>query len=169
MLCSAVTAMAEPQPVLVAQLTRAELTQAVAEADADIRASGVRRIWCVPFARAVSGIEIRGNAGTWWNAAAGRYPRGNVPIPGAVLNFRSTSKMPMGHVAVVSSVIDSRRITVTQANWVRNRVTEDVVIDISPKNDWSQVRVENRSNSFGSPYPTYGFIYRPAPVQRAVG
>src|SRR5690606_31545103 len=27
------------------------------------------RIWCVPFARAVTGIEIKGNAKTWWSQA----------------------------------------------------------------------------------------------------
>jgi hypothetical protein len=30
---------------------------------------------CVPYARAQSGIEIRGNAGTWWAQAEGRYAR----------------------------------------------------------------------------------------------
>ncbi|MGC8159731.1 hypothetical protein ACP3WZ_24715, partial [Salmonella enterica] len=32
---------------------------------------------CVPFARAASGIQIYGDAWTWWGQAAGRYRRGD--------------------------------------------------------------------------------------------
>src|SRR5688572_24210456 len=42
---------------------------------------------CVPYARAQSGIDIRGNALTWWDQAAGRYRRGAEPQVGAVLAF----------------------------------------------------------------------------------
>ena len=40
---------------------------------------------CVTFARAHSGVEIRGNAHTWWDQAAGRYVRSSRPEVGAVL------------------------------------------------------------------------------------
>jgi hypothetical protein len=40
---------------------------------------------CVPFARQMSGIEIRGNAETWWYQAEGRYERGQTPREGSVL------------------------------------------------------------------------------------
>ena len=30
---------------------------------------------CVPYARARTGIELRGDAWQWWEAAAGRYDR----------------------------------------------------------------------------------------------
>lgn len=147
--------------VYVEQMTRDDLRVAVNDATQDMR--HLRRIWCVPFARAVSGIEIKGNAWTWWEGAGSDYPKGRVPVAGSVLTFRKTNKMPMGHVAVVSHVVDSRRILVDQANWERNRITTDtMVIDVSEKNDWSQVRVQNRYNSFGAVYPTYGFIYRAA-------
>ena len=147
--------------VYVQHMTRDDLRLAVHEVAQDMR--GLRRIWCVPFARAVSGIEIKGNAWTWWEGAGADYPKGQVPIAGSVLTFRKTGKMPMGHVAVVSQVVDSRRIMVDQANWERNRITTDtMVIDVSERNDWSRVRVQNRHNSFGSVYPTYGFIYRAA-------
>jgi hypothetical protein len=34
------------------------------------------------------------------------------------------------------------------------------VVDVSEANNWSAVRVElGRDNTFGSVYPTYGFIY----------
>jgi len=120
---------------------------------------------CVPYAREVSHIDLSGNAFLWWAEAAGRYARGNTPEEGAVLNFRAIGRMPLGHVAVVTSVIDSRTILVTQANWVRGAITNDVTMqDVSPNNDWSQVEVElGDSSTWGAAYPTYGFIYnRPA-------
>ena len=43
---------------------------------------------CVPYARQVSGIQIYGDAHTWWGQAAGRYERGSVPQVGAVMAFR---------------------------------------------------------------------------------
>lgn len=118
------------------------------------------RIWCVPFARAVSGVEIRGNAKTWWDQAKGRYARGAEPRVGAVMAFAASRAMPKGHVAVVSKVIDDRTVLVDQANWERNRITLDtVVVDVSAKGDWSQVRVANEAGSFGRVNPVKGFIY----------
>lgn len=147
--------------VYVEHMTRDDIKLAVVDATRDFR--HVRRIWCVPFARAVSGIAIHGDARTWWAQAGGAYPKGRVPIAGSVLTFRATGRMPLGHVAVVSQVVDPRRILVDQANWVTNRITTDtMVIDVSEANDWSKVRVQNQYNSFGSVYPTYGFIYKAA-------
>jgi surface antigen len=116
---------------------------------------------CVPYAREVSHVELTGNAYLWWAEAAGRYARGDAPEVGAVLNFRGIGRMPLGHVAVVTDVIDSRAILVTQANWVADRITNDVRIDdVSPDNNWTEVRVElGDSSALGSVYPTYGFIY----------
>jgi hypothetical protein len=120
---------------------------------------------CVPYARQVSGIDIRGDAWTWWGQAAGRYPRGPAPQPGAVLAFRRTERLPLGHVAVVTQVLNPRAILITHANWgdspdTRGRIARDVpVIDISPANDWSQLRVWN-GEAFGRVYPAHGFIYR---------
>jgi surface antigen len=123
------------------------------------------QLQCVPYAREVSHIDLTGNAFLWWAEAAGRYERGSTPVEGAVLNFRGVGRMPLGHVAVVTSVIDSRTVLVTQANWVPGSITNDVAIqDVSPDNDWTEVRVElGDSSTWGAPYPTYGFIYnRPA-------
>jgi surface antigen len=125
---------------------------------AHYRHSGLQ---CVPYAREVSHIALSGDAFLWWAEASGRYARGNAPAEGAVLNFRAIGRMPLGHVAVVTSVVDSRTILVTQANWVRGTITNDVTVqDVSPNNDWSQVEVElGDSSTWGAAYPTYGFIY----------
>lgn len=117
---------------------------------------------CVPFAREHSGIALVGNAVTWWGKAAGTYERGSRPEVGAVLNFRATGRMKLGHVAVVSRVIDSRNVQIDHANWSsRGAVSRNIgVIDVSPGNDWSAVRVAlARGDDYGSVYPTYGFIY----------
>jgi hypothetical protein len=123
-------------------------------------------ISCVPYARAVSGIDIRGDAWTWWSQAEGRYLRGQLPRPGAVLVFARTNRLPHGHVSVVTRVISAREILVTHANWgsthsTRGRVTRDVrILDISPGNDWSRIRVWNLEiDDFGLPYAGQGFIY----------
>ncbi len=133
----------------------------------EIRAARFRNasLQCVPYAREISHIDIVGDAFLWWAKAAGRYARGHVPQVGAVLNFRPIHRMPLGHVAVVTAVINSRTILVTQANWEPDTITNDVTIqDVSPDNNWTDVEVEiGDSSKWGSPYPTYGFIYnRPA-------
>jgi len=116
---------------------------------------------CVPYAREISHIDLSGDAFLWWAEAAGRYARGDAPQEGAVLNFRAIGRMPLGHVAVVTDVIDSRTILTTQANWIPGTITNDVTMqDVSPNNDWSEVEVElGDSSRWGAPYPTYGFIY----------
>lgn len=122
---------------------------------------------CVPYARSVSGIDIRGNAHLWWQQAAGVYQRGQQPEVGAVLAFRASRAMPVGHVATVGRVIDSRHVMLNHANWSRPGMIERSALaeDVSPAGDWSQVKVWYaptgslglRSNA------TYGFIYaRPA-------
>ncbi len=124
---------------------------------------------CAPFARALSGVDLRGPAADWWDRASGRYARSSRPAVGAVLTFRRTSRLPDGHAAVVSRVVSERTILVTQANWVPHRVTEDMpVMDVSPANDWSAVRVWwPPSGQMGSRhYPTWGFILPDRPVSR---
>ncbi|GAA5266353.1 hypothetical protein ACOSOMT5_P2780 [Acidiphilium sp. MT5] len=117
-------------------------------------------LWCVPYARDVSHIDLSGDAFLWWAEAAGRYARGQRPQDGAVLNFRSSARIRLGHVAVVEKVVNSREILVDQANWVPDQVSRDVpVIDVSPDNNWTMVRVSIGGGRFGAPYPTYGFIY----------
>lgn len=116
---------------------------------------------CVPFARDNSGIELTGNANTWWSGASGIYERGARPEVGSVLNFRASGRMRLGHVAVVSNVLDGRNVEIDHANWSgRGSVRRNVrVVDVSASNDWSAVRVALGNGDFGSVYPTYGFIY----------
>lgn len=117
---------------------------------------------CVPFAREHSGIALVGNAVTWWNKAAGTYERGSRPEVGAVLNFRAIGRMNLGHVAVVSRVVDSRNVQIDHANWSsRGAISRNIsVIDVSSSNDWTAVRVAlARGDEYGSVYPTFGFIY----------
>ena len=124
---------------------------------------------CVPFARLISGVQIFGDAWTWWSQATGRYETGFQPRSGAVLCFRPTGRMRLGHVAVVSQVLTDRVIQITHANWslidgARGQVERDVtVVDVSPDNNWSQVRVWYNpvGNLGGTTYPTFGFIYGP--------
>ncbi|MGH7066432.1 MAG: CHAP domain-containing protein [Acetobacteraceae bacterium] len=132
---------------------------------------------CVPYARQRSGISLPGNAWQWWGNAAGRYVRGHTPGYGAVMVFRPIGRMPLGHVAVVSRIVNAREILVDQANWVpAGQIRVGVpVVDVSPENDWSEVRVGIGRDHFGSTtYPVYGFIYRtqrgevPTEVARAL-
>ena len=110
--------------------------------DAGKYVGGAVALECAPFARALTGVALRGDAADWWQGAQGRYARSHAPIVGSVLVFARSSRLRHGHVAVVSQVLEQRKILVTQANWVRNRVSEDqAVIDVSPANDWTELRV----------------------------
>jgi surface antigen len=128
---------------------------------------------CVPFARLISGIQIFGDARTWWQQAVGRYETGTQPRAGAVLCFKPTSRMQLGHVAVVSQVLTERVVQITHANWSpfegrRGHVEKDVtVVDVSPAGDWSQVKVwyDPSRDLGGSTYPVHGFIYPDASAQ----
>lgn len=130
---------------------------------------GTVRLECAPFARALTGVMLYGPAADWWWQAEGRYARDTSPEVGSVLVFQRSSRLQSGHVSVVTKVLSSREIMVAQANWVRHRVTEDQpVIDVSARNDWSEVRVWwPPSAQMGmAPYPTYGFIRASRPVSR---
>jgi len=118
-------------------------------------------ISCVPFARKDSGIELPGNAWQWWANAQGVYARGHLPQPGSVLAFRANSHMRLGHVAVVTRVINPREIEIDHANWSHGKVSRGIaVVDVSEANNWTAVRVGlGHGTEFGSVYPTYGFIY----------
>jgi surface antigen len=129
---------------------------------------------CVPFARLMSGIQIFGDAYTWWRQAVGRYETGFTPRAGAVLCFKPTERMRLGHVAVVSQVLTDRIIQITHANWSpiegsRGKIEKDVtLVDVSPAGDWSAVKVwyDPSRDLGGSTYPTYGFIYPDAQARR---
>ena len=128
---------------------------------------------CVPFAREASGIDIHGDAWTWWDQAEGRYERGHTPRVGSVVVFSRTARLPLGHVAVVSRIVERRVLMLTHANWSRQNgerghAEQDVTLyDVSDGEDWSEVRVWYRdvNGLGGGVYPVSGFVYgtgRPA-------
>ena len=132
---------------------------------------GAPVLQCVAFARADTDIALSGNAANWWQNAEGVYARGAAPEIGSVLNFRANARMRLGHVAVVTSVIDSRTIQIDQSHWNSRGISRNVsVVDVSENNDWTAVRVGmGRDENYGSIYPTYGFIYaRPDTTGRII-
>ena len=126
-----------------------------------------RALQCVPFARRLAGIRIRGDAWTWWGSAKGRYDRGQRPSVGAVLVMKKTKRLRRGHLAVVRQIVDDRTIVVDQANWLnRGRIHLNTAVrDVSAKNDWSAVRVWYTPGArLGSgTYAVRGFIYPGSP------
>jgi surface antigen len=147
-------------------LDAADLSQGVSEGD-----DGLPYLQCVPYARQVSGIQLYGDALTWWDKAEGRYARGSRPRVGAVMSFRPYGRMELGHVAAVSRVIDSRNVLLRHANWSpidgrRGQIENDVrAVDVSPGNDWSEVRVWYAPlGGLGTTHwPVNGFIYNRPP------
>ena len=144
------------------------LIQPAVATNVPMRATRIFYLQCVAYAHMATGIAIMGNAKDWWANAAGHYARGDVPEPGSVLAFKSNWHMPLGHVAVVARVVNSREIIINQANWwgpggVPGGIAYNIpVIDVSPRNDWTSVRVAlgHTDHVFGSIYPTFGFIYK---------
>lgn len=129
---------------------------------------------CVPYARAVSGIRIFGDAHTWWGQAEGQYARGTRPRVGAVMTFRPHGNSRLGHVAAISRIVDSRTVLIRHANWSpiggrRGQIEDNVrAVDVSPGNDWSEVRVwfAPIQNLGGTHWPVQGFIYNEKPGRR---
>ncbi len=162
-----VTLSAPPAAARMSLPTRAE----VAEADAADRPELPPYLQCVPYARQVTGINIFGDAHTWWGQAEGRYARGYRPKVGAVLALRPSGGSTLGHVAAVSRIVDSRTILIRHANWSpingrRGQIEDNVrVVDVSDANDWSQVRVWYAPLQAlgGSHWPVQGFIYPAKP------
>jgi surface antigen len=122
---------------------------------------------CVPYARQVSGIQIYGDAWTWWRQAEGKYNRGTKPRVGAVMAFEPYRNMQLGHVAAVSRIVDSRTVLLRHSNWSpingrRGQIEDNVrAVDVSPENDWSMVRVWYAPiQGIGTTaWPVRGFIY----------
>ena len=119
----------------------------------------VGRLQCAVYARERSGVFLSGRAGSWWAKARNLYERSKAPAEGAVIVLGGTKS---GHVAVVSHVISATQILVDHANW-SNRgeiITGALMVDVSPNNDWSRVRVWHPpTDTLGMRrYPVFGFI-----------
>lgn len=125
---------------------------------------------CVPFARELSGIGLRGNAWTWWGKADGLYRRSDRPEVGSIMVLSKTQRLRLGHLAVVTEIVSDREIVVSHANWLnKGQIHLDTpVVDVSPKNDWSLIRAwYTPGQTMGlNVYAVSGFIL-PDPVQSA--
>jgi len=125
------------------------------------------QLQCVPHARDISGIQIRGDAHTWWDQAVDAgYKRSQKPKKGAVFVLAKTSRLRSGHLSVVKRIIDNRTIEVEHVNWGGSMEDRCIVYrympvqDISKNNDWTLVRFWNYpSKTYGSLYKGSGFIY----------
>jgi hypothetical protein len=121
----------------------------------------------VPYARSTSGIQLFGDAHTWWGQAQGKYARGRSPRPGAVMAIRPHGGSNLGHVATVTRIVGARTILISHANWsAPGKIERNVTaVDVSPTNDWSQVRVwfSPIQNLGGAHWPVAGFIYNAKP------
>ena len=118
---------------------------------------------CVPYARRISRIAIRGDAWTWWRTAEGRYRKNSKPAVGAVLALKRTWRLRLGHVAVVTKILNHREIVVEHANWLnRGDIHKSTPVrDVSKANDWSVVQVwYTPGKRYGArTYPAHGFIH----------
>lgn len=118
---------------------------------------------CVPYARKLSGVQIWGDAVTWWHQAEGRYVRSGHPAEGSVMVMKGYNDDKRGHVAVVSAIVSERLIRVDHANWLSGGETSInvPVYDVSAANDWSEVRVWHIPGHHwgGRTYNTQGFIH----------
>ena len=147
-----------------------------AEVDAEDNPRLPPYLQCVPYARRVTGIQIYGDAHTWWGQAEGRYARGFRPKVGAVMALKPSGGSTLGHVAAVSRIVDSRTILIRHSNWSmingrRGQMEDNVnVVDGSSANDWSAVRVWYAPLQAlgGSHWPVQGFIYpaKPKPGEK---
>lgn len=126
------------------------------------RSAAENPLQCVPYAREQSGVQIYGDAYTWWDQSQGRYVHSTVPSQGSVMVLYNYAGPARAHVAVVKQIVNPREIRVDHANWLDDGAiyTDDPVQDVSPDNDWTQVRVFNIRNQAwgGRVYQVQGFI-----------
>jgi hypothetical protein len=124
----------------------------------------LHHFYCVEYARLRSGVQIFGDAKTWWQRARNIYAEFTQPETDAVMVFAGNKRIARGHLAVVTRIVSPREIRVDQANWQNHGEIDRYtpVLDVSANNDWSKVRVwDMRSGQFGvRTYPIKGFIAR---------
>ena len=72
---------------------------------------------CVPFARNQSGVNIYGDAHTWWDQARRKFETDDSPSKGAVMVIQGYRTDKRAHVAVVRKILDDRELTIDHANW----------------------------------------------------
>jgi hypothetical protein len=145
-------------------------TVAVSELPAPSVETPLRKLFCVEYARAITGLNIFGDAKFWWERARNLYARIGTPAEHAVMVFATSPRLKKGHVAVVMAIVSRREIRVDQANWQNQGEIDHAtpILDVSIRNDWSEVRVwDMKSRSFGGHvYAISGFI-ADRPVRQA--
>jgi hypothetical protein len=155
-----------PGSIKLVELTDFEMPALPSVAIAEIPQPSVEtplhKLFCVEYARARSGLAVFGDAKFWWARARNLYARAAKPVENAVIVFSGSKRLKSGHVAVVTNIVSKREIRVDQANWQNHGEIDHAtpVLDVSAKNDWSQVRVwDMRSGGFGAHvYAISGFI-----------
>jgi hypothetical protein len=159
-----------PQPEVVAHdITPAPIGEVAAPPELPVVAAAspsvetpLHRLFCVEYARMRSGLAVFGDAKHWWDRAKNLYARMPHPMEEAVMVFSGSKRLKRGHVAVVTEIVSPRQILVDQANWENHGEIDHAtpVLDVSPANDWSEVRVwDIHSGTFGSHiYAISGFI-----------
>lgn len=98
---------------------------------------------CVPFARDLSGIQLKGDAVVWWGQAEGKYDRSARPQNGALLVLKGYRTDSRGHLAYVKRMLSRSEIVIDHANWLNDGKLhiDTPVKDVSPNHDWSLVKV----------------------------
>jgi hypothetical protein len=72
----------------------------------------LHHFYCVEYARLRSGLEIFGDAKTWWQRAGSIYAKFTQPATDAVMVFcRQRADCTRGHVAVVARIVSPREMT----------------------------------------------------------
>ncbi len=116
---------------------------------------------CVPYARSRSGIQLSGNAYTWWAQAKSK---GSIPHPGSVLSMPqqgSGAIKDYGHVAYVVKIVNQSEIIVDHANWDGNETRHLGVRVRDVSGNWKSVNIESAPGAgFGATaYTVNGFVY----------
>ncbi|OAI44608.1 hypothetical protein AYO42_04550 [Rhizomicrobium sp. SCGC AG-212-E05] len=149
-------------PTSVAHTVAAPPAVPTVERDKPRTERGLKKFFCVEYARLRSGLAVFGDAKHWWERARTLYARAAHPVEDAVMVFSGSKRLKRGHVAVVTEIVSDREIIVDHANWQNKREVDlaTPVLDVSPGNDWSQVRVwDIPSGQFGArTYAVSGFI-----------
>jgi surface antigen len=147
------------------------------DADAGVGAPSVewplKHLYCVEYARLRSGLAVFGDAKLWWARAKNLYEEFAEPAVDTVMVFSGSKRIRKGHVAVVTKIVSPREVIVDHANWQNHGEIDHntPVLDVSPKNNWSQVRVwDINSRQWGARvYKLSGFIAGHAPVMATAG
>jgi hypothetical protein len=117
-------------------------------------------------------VDIHGDAYTWWDKADGVYARSLDPVEGSIMVLKNYAGKHHAHVAIVRRMLSPREIRIDHANWLNDGAiyVNDPVLDVSPDNDWTEVKVWNiRSGTWGTRvYAVQGFIGPGAPDSNPV-